>query len=82
MKPLIFTETAGQYDLDFRVVGGGIHSQSECCAYALARALMKINPEYRKIFEKFGLDSHDPRIKEPKRIGLYSARVRPPYVRR
>lgn len=28
LKPLIFTETAGKYDLDFHVVGGGIHSQS------------------------------------------------------
>lgn len=82
MKPLIFSETAGQYDLDFVVVGGGLHSQSECMAYALAKALMKINPEYRKIFACFALDKHDPRRKEPKRIGLYSARVRPPYVRR
>ena len=45
LKPLIFSETAGLYDLEFNVVGGGVHSQSECCAYALARALMKINPE-------------------------------------
>lgn len=82
LKPLIFSETAGQYDLDFVVVGGGLHSQSECMAYALAKALMKINPEYRKIFACFALDKHDPRRKEPKRIGLYSARVRPPYVRR
>lgn len=51
-------------------------------AYALAKALMKINPEYKKIFACFALDKHDPRRKEPKRIGLYSARVRPPYVRR
>lgn len=28
LKPLIFTETAGQFDLEFTVVGGGIHSQS------------------------------------------------------
>jgi small subunit ribosomal protein S9 len=47
LKPLIFSETAGQYDLEFNVVGGGLHSQSECMAYALAKALMKINPEYR-----------------------------------
>lgn len=28
LKPFIFTETAGQFDAEFHVVGGGIHSQS------------------------------------------------------
>ena len=44
LKPLIFSETAGQYDLEFNVVGGGLHGQSECCAHALAKALMTIKP--------------------------------------
>lgn len=78
----MFSETAGKYDIEFNVVGGGLHGQSECCAYALAFALMKINPDYKKIFEKVALDKGDSRRKEPKRIGLYSARVRPPFVRR
>jgi small subunit ribosomal protein S9 len=63
LKPLVFSETAGQYDIEFNVVGGGLHGQSECCAYALARALMKINPDYKKIFEKVALAGHDPRAK-------------------
>lgn len=82
LKPLIFTETAGKYDLDFHVVGGGIHSQSECMAIALTQALIAINPKYETILAGFGLVGTDDRKKEPKRIGLYSARVRPPYVRR
>ena len=48
----------------------------------MAMAFMKINPDYKNIFKKFGLNKHDPRQKEPKRMGLYSARVRPPFVRR
>ena len=46
LKPLIFTQTAGKYDLDFTVVGGGIHSQAECMAMALTNALIMINPKY------------------------------------
>jgi small subunit ribosomal protein S9 len=82
LKPLIFTETAGKYDVEFTVVGGGIHSQSECMAMALTKALIMVNPKYERILAQFGLVGTDDRKKEPKRIGLYSARVRPPYVRR
>jgi small subunit ribosomal protein S9 len=82
LKPLIFTETAGKYDLEFNVVGGGIHSQAECMAMALTKALIMINPKFEKPLASVGLVGTDDRIKEPKRIGLYSARVRPPYVRR
>ena len=78
----MFSETAGKYDIEFTVVGGGLHGQSECCAYALSFALMKINPDFKRIFDQIGLGRGDMRVKEPKRIGLYSARVRPPFVRR
>ena len=82
LKPLIFTETAGDYDLEINVIGGGLQGQSECVAHAMAQAFMKIDPDYRQIFNKIGLHKHDSRQKEPKRMGLYSARVRPPFVRR
>lgn len=82
LKPLIFTETAGQFDLEFTVVGGGIHSQAECMAIALTNALIMVDPRYKATLEKTGLVGIDDRKKEAKKIGLYSARVRPPYVRR
>ena len=63
-------------------MGGGIHSQSECMAMALTKALIMINPRYEKILASFGLVGTDDRKNEPKRIGFYSARVRPPFVRR
>lgn len=82
LKPLIYTETAGQWDLEFTVVGGGIHSQAECMSIALANALASVNLKFKKILEQTGLLGIDDRKNEAKKIGLYSARVRPPYVRR
>lgn len=49
LKPLIYTETAGQWDLEFTVVGGGIHGQAECMSIALANALATVNPKFKKI---------------------------------
>ena len=60
---MIFTETAGQYDLEFVVVGGGVHSQSECMAMALTKALIMINPRYENILAGFGLVATDDRKK-------------------
>ena len=63
-------------------MGGGVHGQSECIAYAIARALIKVEPRFREMLNKFGLVGSDFRRKEIKRMNLYSARVKPPYVRR
>ncbi len=63
-------------------MGSGSKGQAECMAYAIARALIKINPEHQSILYNFGLVGHDSRKKEAKKTNLYSARVRPPYVRR
>ena len=44
LKPLVFTDTSGQFDVKFKVRGSGQKGQSECMAYALTKALIKINP--------------------------------------
>ena len=64
------------------MVGGGIHGQSECCAIALANALVTVDAKYKELLYGAGLIGTDDRVKEPKRMNLYSARKRPPYVRR
>ena len=51
-------------------------------AMALTRALIQMNPKYESSLAAFGLVGTDDRRNEAKKIGLYSARVRPPYVRR
>jgi ribosomal protein S9 len=51
-------------------------------AMALTKALIMVNPRFEKILSRFGLTGADDRKNESKKIGLYTARVRPPYVRR
>jgi len=51
-------------------------------AMALTNALIMFNPKYEKILSQFGLTGIDDRKNEAKKMGLYTARVRPPYVRR
>ena len=82
LKPFVFTDTSGLYDAKFNVAGSGNAGQAQCMAYALTRALISINPDHETILKQFGLVGYDTRQKEPKRTNLYSARVRPPYVRR
>lgn len=82
LKPLVITDSSGLYDINFRVRGSGSQGQSECMGYALAKALIKLNPSHKRILSKFGFVGHDYRKKEPKKTNLYSARVRPPFVRR
>lgn len=44
-------------------MGSGSKGQAECMAYAIARALIKINPEHESILHNFGLVGHDSRKK-------------------
>jgi len=51
-------------------------------AMALTKALIMVNKKYEKILSRFGLTGCDDRRNEAKKLGFYTARVRPPYVRR
>lgn len=41
-----------------------------------------MNPKFESTLAAFGLVGTDDRRNEAKKLGLYTARVRPPYVRR
>jgi ribosomal protein S9 len=49
---------------------------------ALCKAFVTLNPRYEKVLAGTGLLGTDDRRKESKKMGHYTARVRPPYVRR
>jgi small subunit ribosomal protein S9 len=48
----------------------------------MARALLKLNPEYKEALRKAGYLTRDPRIKERKKPGLKRARKAPTYTKR
>ena len=73
-QPFALTETAGQYDLQASVVGGGPNGQAEAVRLAISRALCAIDEEYRAVLKPEGLLTRDPRMVERKKFGQKKAR--------
>jgi len=68
------TNTAGQYDVNINVYGGGATGQAEAVRLALSRALCEINEENRGLLKPDGLLTRDPRMVERKKYGQKKAR--------
>ena len=80
--PMEATQTTGQFDITVLVKGGGITGQSDAVMMGLARALLKVNPEFRPVLRKGGMLTRDSRMKERKKPGLKRARKAPQYTKR
>jgi len=76
------SETANVYAVFAHVEGGGISSQAEAVRHAIARALIKAEPNMRGPLKKLGFLSRDPRAKERKKPGLKKARKAPQWSKR
>lgn len=73
-QPLETTETLGKYDVTANGVGGGIAGQAGAVRHGIARALLKVDGDYRPLLKKAGLLTRDPREKERRKYGLKKAR--------
>jgi small subunit ribosomal protein S9 len=73
-QPLQLTENLGKYDIKVNLSGGGTTGQAEALRLAIARALIKIDPEYRSVLKENGLLRRDPRMVERKKPGQPKAR--------
>lgn len=65
-----------------KVKGGGIHSQAEATRHAISRALILLNPNFKKRLRKAGYLTRDPRERERKKFGLKRARRAPQWRKR
>jgi small subunit ribosomal protein S9 len=82
-KPLETTgENPEQLDVTVLVKGGGVTGQSDAVKLGLARALIKMSPDFQPPLRKAGLLTRDPREKERKKPGLKRARKAPTYTKR
>lgn len=81
-KPLKVTGTEGRFDITIKVIGGGVTGQAGAVKLGIARALLKADPDYRKVLRDHGLLTRDPRAKERKKAGLKRARKAPQYTKR
>ncbi len=73
-RPLLLTEKLKSYTVSGTVDGGGIAAQAGAISHGISRALLKIDPEFRKILKKEGLLTRDSRMKERKKYGQKGAR--------
>jgi small subunit ribosomal protein S9 len=81
-QPFEVTGTWGAYDVTVHIRGGGIHAQADAVKLGCARALEKLNPEFRRPLRDTDLLSRDPREKERKKPGLKRARRAPQWQKR
>jgi len=83
LEPFISTgENQTLYDVSVKVQGGGVTGQTDAVQLGLARAFVKMNPDYVSALRKDGLLTRDPRVKERKKPGLKRARKAPTYTKR
>ena len=67
---------AEKYDIKVNLNGGGFTGQSQALRLAIARALVKINPEDKPALRAEGFMTRDPRSVERKKPGRPKARRR------
>jgi len=73
-KPLVVTETRGNYDIWCNVAGGGITGQAGAVSLGLARAISDENENFDKLLRDSGLLTRDSREVERKKPGRHKAR--------
>jgi small subunit ribosomal protein S9 len=75
-KPLELTEMLGKLDVICTTRGGGLSGQAGAIRLGIARALLKMNEDFKKTLKKEGLLTRDPRMVERKKYGQIKARKR------
>ena len=75
-QPLNKLEVADKYDIMAHLDGGGYKGQAEALRLAIARALVKINPEDKAALRSEGFMTRDARVVERKKAGQPKARKR------
>ena len=75
-QPLNLLEVTGKFDIKVNLDGGGYAGQAEALRLAIARALIKVNPEDKAALRANGFLTRDPRVVERKKPGQPKARKR------
>lgn len=74
LSPLKKLNLEAKYDVIMRANGGGLVAQAEAGRLGVTRALLVLNPDFRKALKEEGYITRDPRIKERKKYGRKKAR--------
>ena len=81
-EPFQAVSQPGRFNVDVRVVGGGLSGQAGAIRHAISRALVRHDEAFKPILRKSGLLTRDARMKERKKYSLKRARKAPQYTKR
>jgi len=76
LSSLTATQAHKSFDITVKAAGGGLSGQAVAVRLALARALIKLNPDHRPKLKELGFLKRDPRARERKQPGRPGARKR------
>lgn len=82
LQPFEITGNVGKFDVVASLSGGGLTGQAGALRHGISRALLALNPDYRKPLRKGDFLTRDSRRKERKKYGRHGARRRPQYSKR
>jgi small subunit ribosomal protein S9 len=80
--PIEKLNSLGKFSITIKVKGGGASSQAGACSHGMARALVLLNPLFRKQLKTNGFLTRDSRMRERKKFGLKRARKAPQWSKR
>jgi small subunit ribosomal protein S9 len=75
-QPLEIAGAVNKYDIYALVNGGGLSGQAGALRHGIARALVKLDSDFKPRLKKEGLLTRDPREVERKKYGQKKARKR------
>ncbi len=81
-EPLKVAEALDKYNVQVKVIGGGVVGQAGAIRHGIARALVELDENLRVPMRRKGLLTRDPRVKESKKYGLKRARKKQQYSKR
>ena len=74
-SPLVLTQNTDVFDINIKVLGGGIMGQAGAVRHGITKALLMADPDLRAMLKKAGYLTRDSRIKERKKYGQKGARA-------
>ena len=74
LEPMQIVEQEKTYDINVNVNGGGFKGQAEAIRLGIARALVKVNADFKPALKAKDLMTRDARIVERKKYGKPKAR--------
>lgn len=75
-QPFVVTNREGEFDVDARIVGGGLSGQAYALRHGISRCLDLFEPDLHSALKKAGFLTRDSRVVERKKPGRAKARKR------